>query len=127
MTMHSMLGAALAVVHPHPLTVTSIQVAATIGAGAVAAALLRRRARPFDRLPPLPLTGGSPSTDPVRPLVSAAPAASALTCRPQLLTPPGTARARGEVEQWRARGELDLETYLELSRVFAEVEDATRG
>ena len=48
----------------------------------------------------------------------------ALTCRPQLLTPAGAARARGQVEVWRARGELDPETYLDLQRVVAEVEAA---
>ncbi len=127
MTMHSMLTAAVAVVHPHPFALTGAQVAATLGAGGVAAVLLRRRARPFGRLTPLPVPAGLPTPDPVQPPASVASAGPSLTCRPQLLTPPGTARARGEVEQWRARGELDLETYLELSRVIAEVEDATRG
>ncbi|MDQ2757460.1 MAG: hypothetical protein M3Y71_13010 [Actinomycetota bacterium] len=128
MTLHSVLTATSAVVHPHAATLTVVQVAVTVGAGGVAAVLLRGRARLSTRPSGgmVPATVRSPVADSAGPAVSTRPSASPLTCRPQLLTPPGTARARDEVEQWLARGELDIETYRDLRHVFAEVEAAAR-
>ncbi|MEO3937080.1 hypothetical protein V3N99_10015 [Dermatophilaceae bacterium Soc4.6] len=124
MTIPTVLSAASA--QAHPATLTALQVAVTVGAGGAAAVLLRGRARLAGRMAATSSLGARPAADAVQALAPARRADPAITCRPQLLTPPGTARARGEVDQWLARGELDLETYRELSRVFAEVEAATR-
>ena len=128
MTLHSVLSsvtmAASAVVHPLAPALTATQLALTVGVGGVAALALRaRRRRPVGAVPEAKQSYGAASAA-RRDGDDTAPTAEVMTCRPQLLTPPGTARARGQVEQWLARGELDPETYGDLRRVFAEVEAA---